>query len=438
MTSETAVTAFGTPSAHEQWRIGAILRKESIGGILLIVAALAAVILANSPAAGWYHGLRDTYAGLYVGDWAFQMTLSHWAADGLLAVFFFLVGLELKREFVAGDLRSPTRAIVPIVAAVGGVVVPAIIYLGIVTTMSDDAALTSGWAIPAATDIAFAVAVLAVVGRRLPPALRMFLLTLAVVDDLIAILIIAFVYTDSVAANYLVLALIPLIAYGIAVQRFPRLFVRVPATSWAILLPIGVLTWAFVYASGIHATIAGVALALLVPVGARRGAGLAEVLEHRVRPLSAGVCVPLFAFMSAGVSISGLDGGVGALASPVALGVMLGLVVGKPIGITAATWLVTRLRRANLSPGMSWIDVLGMSLLAGIGFTVSLLITELSFESAATVDAAKAAVLCGSVIAAAVGGIALSLRGRQLAAAEARNAAEKARDQGVKLETTSH
>ncbi|WP_449063232.1 Na+/H+ antiporter NhaA [Planomonospora algeriensis] len=292
----------GRGSWGEARRIADILRKETVGGALLLAAAMAAMIWANSPWAGAYEALRD----LRVGPEALHLNLSlaGWAGDGLLAIFFFVAGLELKREFVAGDLRDARRAAVPIAAALGGVIVPAVLYL-LVTR--DVAGAGKGWAIPTATDIAFALAVLAVIGRFLPTALRTFLLTLAVVDDLVAIVIIALFYTDHLAPVPLAAALVPLAAFTVLVQRRVR--------SWWLLLPLAAAGWALVHASGVHATVAGVLLGFAVPVlrghaagGPEAGPGLAEHFEHRFRPISAGVAVPVFAFFSAGVALGGLDG----------------------------------------------------------------------------------------------------------------------------------
>ncbi len=338
------------------------------------------------------------------------MSLATWAADGLLAIFFFVAGLELKREFVAGDLRDPRRAALPIAAAVGGMSVPAVLYV-LLNTGTGEGALR-GWAIPTATDIAFALAVLAVIGRNLPSALRTFMLTLAVVDDLLAIIIIAAFYTSGLSVIPLLAALAPLAAFTVLVRRRVR--------SWWLLLPLAAATWTLVHASGVHATVAGVLLALTVPVvrseqagGPEAGLGLAEHFEHRFRPLSAGVAVPIFALLSAGVTIGGLDGLVNALTDPVAMGIVVGLVAGKTIGVTAATWLVARFTRADLDEGLRWLDVMGLSILAGIGFTVSLLIGELAFGiDSDRFGYVKVAVLTGSLASAVLATVILRLRNR--------------------------
>lgn len=410
---------FPSSSATESARIGALLRKETVGGILLVAFATIAIIWANSPWSASYFALRDVEFGYE--PWHLRLSLGAWAADGLLAIFFFLVGLELKREFVSGDLRRFRTAIVPVVAAVGGVAVPALIYLA-VTAGSPEA--TRGWAIPTATDIAFAVAVLAVIGSHLPSALRIFLLTLAVVDDLLAIGIIALFYTETVEILPLVLALLVIAVYGTIAQLYRRFFRLRPAAAWLILLPIGVVAWALVHASGIHATIAGVLLGFTIPVLHRRdergvdvGPGLAEEFEHRFRPLSAGFAVPVFAFFSAGVAVGGADGFVSAIGDPVVIGIIVALVVGKPLGITAATWAITRIRRIDLDPALRWVDIVGVGMLAGIGFTVSLLIAELSFPGEEAQDHAKVAILAASVLAAAAASVLLGVRNRRYRAA---------------------
>ncbi|UBU18303.1 Na+/H+ antiporter NhaA [Nonomuraea gerenzanensis] len=399
-TGERAFRLFNRSTWPEARRIADILRKETIGGVLLLVAAVAALIWANSPWATAYQDLR----AIEVGPAALHLNLdlATWAADGLLAIFFFVAGLELKREFVAGDLRDVRRAVVPVAAAVGGVVAPALVYLAIAGP-----AAAEGWAIPTATDIAFALAVLAVIGRSLPDALRTFLLTLAVVDDLIAILIIATFYTSQLALLPLVGALVPLVVFAVLVRRGVR--------AWWSLLPLAFACWALVHASGVHATVAGVMLALTVPVLSRStsdGPGPAEHFEHRFRPLSAGVAVPVFAFFSAGVGLGGLAGLADSLSDPVAMGVVAGLLVGKPVGILAATWLVARFTRADLDEGLAWIDMVGLAILAGIGFTVSLLIGELAFGAGEGDARVKIAVLAGSLSAALVATVILRLRAR--------------------------
>ncbi len=397
---------FSRSSYPEYRRILAILRTETVGGALLLAATVVALIWANSPAADGYFALRDVKIGYE--PWHLELSLGHWASDGLLAVFFFLAGLELKREFVAGELRKPAKAVVPVAAAVGGVVVPALIFvlfnLGSPETLQ-------GWAIPTATDIAFALAVLAVINTHLPAALRTFLLTLAVVDDLIAIGIIAFFYSSGIQPLMLLAALVPLGLFTFLVQKRIR--------SWYLLVPLALATWGFVHASGIHATVAGVLLGFAVPVLAsgKKGEpaeGLAEHLEHKLRPFSAGFAVPVFAFFSAGVALGGVDGMGAALTDPVAVGIVAALVVGKAVGVFGTTFLVTKTTRASLDSSIAWIDLFGLALLAGIGFTVSLLIGELSFGAgSAHNDHAKVAILAGSLISALLAAVVLRARNRR-------------------------
>jgi NhaA family Na+:H+ antiporter len=414
-------TVLGRGSYAEALRIGEILRKETVGGALLVIAAVMALVWANSPASDSYFALRDFKIGYE--PWHLDLSLGAWAADGLLAIFFFLVGLELKREFVAGDLRDLSKSIVPVAAAAGGVAVPAVIYAVVNITSPET---LRGWAIPTATDIAFAVAVLAIIGSHLPSALRIFLLTLAVVDDLIAITIIAFFYSTDIQVTPLLLALIPLAVYAFLAQKYRRFFGRHTASAWLILLPLGIVTWALVHASGIHATVAGVLLGFAVPVIHSRagvdpnaGPGLAEMFEHRFRPISAGIAVPIFAFFSAGVAVGGWDGLVSALSDPVALGIIAGLVLGKPIGILGTTWVLTKTTRASLDSSFKWIDIFGVALLAGIGFTVSLLVAELSFgQGSVHDDHAKVGILCASLLAALLATLVLRTRNRYYRQAE--------------------
>lgn len=417
----------GRGSYAEALRVGEILRKEAVGGILLVITAAAALIWANSPASASYFALRDFRFGYE--PWHLELSLGAWAADGLLAIFFFLVGLELKKEFVAGDLRSFNRAVVPVAAAVGGVAVPALVYAAVNLASPET---LRGWAIPTATDIAFAVAVLAIVGSHLPAALRIFLLTLAVVDDLMAISIIAIFYSDNIDPVPLLWALLPLAVYTVLAQKYSRFFKMKPAAAWFILLPLGAVVWALVHAGGIHATVAGVLLGFAVPVirsqasgGPTAGPGLSEVFEHRFRPLSAGFAVPVFAFFSAGVAVGGWAGLGSALADAVTIGIILGLVVGKPIGIVGITWLLVKVTKVRLDPSLRWIDLTGVALLAGIGFTVSLLIADLSFAGdPATNDHAKVGILTASLLAALLASIILRVRNKRYRRIEADEAAD--------------
>jgi NhaA family Na+:H+ antiporter len=390
----------------ERSRLLEALREETVGGALLLGAAVLALAWANSPWRDSYHQLAATEVG--PAALGLHLPLSAWAADGLLAVFFFVAGLELKHELVVGTLSRLSKAVVPVVAALSGMVVPALLFVLTVHLLGDpDAAV--GWGIPMATDIAFALAVLAVVGSKLPVALRAFLLTLAVVDDLGAILVIAVFYGHGFAPLPFALAVLGLAAYWFLQHR------RVG--SWLVLVPLALTVWALMHASGVHATVAGVAIGLLTRVRLDPGetASPADRYEHAVRPLSAGVCVPLFAFFAAGVTFVGLGGS--AVTQPVAVAVVVGLVVGKPLGVYAGARVVARFTRASLSSSLRWADVLAVGVLGGIGFTVSLLIDELAFpgDPARTTDA-KIGVLLASVVAAVLASVALGLRARAYAA----------------------
>nr|WP_314845103.1 Na+/H+ antiporter NhaA [uncultured Microbacterium sp.] len=397
---------------HELWRgIRSNAHSEVLGGSLLLAATVAALVLANTPAVSWYESVRDFTFG--IPSLHLDLSVGAWAADGLLAIFFFVVGLELKEEFVTGRLRDPRQAALPIAAAVGGVIVPAVIFAVI---NAGDADALRGWAIPTATDIAFAVAVIAVVGKFLPPALRVFLLTLAIIDDLIAITIIATFYTDSISFPWLTLAVLPLAGFALLVQKGVR--------AWWILLPLAVAVWVCIHAAGIHATVAGVLLGFVVPVvpteraRVHRGQdadgepvydGLAPHFADRWGVVATLFAVPVFAFFAAGVTIGGLDGLRSALSDPIAIGIIVGLVAGKPIGILATTFLLSRVPALRLDASLRWPDLAGMAFLAGIGFTVSLLVGELAYGSSSVADEhVKIGVLLGSLIAAVIGGLMLS------------------------------
>jgi len=387
-----------TPSTEQT--LADVLRTERAGGILLLIGTIIALVWANSAWAGSYDTVKTTVIGPQALH--LDLALETWAKDGLLAIFFFVIGLELKREIVAGELRRPATAIVPIIAAVGGMVVPAGLYV-LINATSDNGVL-SGWAVPVATDIAFAIAVLSVVGRWLPNALRAFLLTLAVVDDLLAIIIIAIFFSDSLAFGWLAASVACIVLFWFLIRKGIT-------TAW-VLVPLGLLAWGLMHASGVHATIAGVALGMVVPAIARphEKHSLAEHWEHRWRPISAGIAVPVFALLAAGVVVDGAA--IAAAASdPVAQGVVAGLVIGKPVGILLFTFLVATFTRASLDRGLSWWDVLGMSALAGIGFTVSLLIGDLAFAGE-RVSEVKMAVLAASLLSALIGSAILMWRDR--------------------------
>jgi NhaA family Na+:H+ antiporter len=374
-------------------RLAEALRNDLVGGAALLAAAVVAIVWANSPAADAYESLREFQLG--------PLDLQHWAADGALAIFFFVAGLELKQELTAGSLSRPADALVPTVAALGGMLVPAGLYVAV--NLLAPSGTLDGWAIPMATDIAFALAVLAVVGRSLPNSLRAFLLTLAVVDDLGAIAVIAIFFADNLDMVSMAVAVACLALYFVAQRR------RV--TSPFVYVPLALATWWFMHESGVHATVAGVALGLLTrcSVDPDEEESPRDRLEHMVGPWSSGLAVPLFALLAAGVAISG---GPDVLADPVVVGIAVGLVLGKTIGVLGGAWAITRLESANLAPDLHWLDIAAMAVLAGIGFTVSLLLAELSFDGT-ELERAKAAVLGASLLASLIGGLLLVIRSRR-------------------------
>jgi NhaA family Na+:H+ antiporter len=391
---------FGRLPLSERSYVLTALRRETVGGALLLVAAVIALVWANSPWHESYVALTEVVVG--PAALHLDLPLSVWAADGLLAVFFFVAGLELKHELVLGSLSRFDKAIVPVVAALAGMVVPALLFVVTVTALGDRSAAT-GWGIPMATDIAFALAVLAVMGSKLPVALRAFLLTLAVVDDLGAILVIAVFYSHGFSPAPFLVAVGGCVLWWFLQRR------RVGA--WWIYLALGLTVWGFLHASGIHATVAGVTLGLLtrVRLDPAETTSPADRYEHAIRPISAGFCVPMFAFFAAGVTFVGT--GASAVTDPVAIAIAVGLVLGKPIGVYGGARLVARFTRASLASSMRWADVLAVGILAGIGFTVSLLIGELAFETDPTREsAAKIGILLASVISAVLAVVALQRR----------------------------
>lgn len=375
------------------------LDTEVAGAVVLLVAVVVALVWANSSLSSSYSDLWHTELSVSVG-WGLDMSMHQVVNDGLMTVFFFVVGLEIKRELVDGELSDPRTAAVPVAAAIGGMVVPALLFVAI----NASTGTTRGWGIPMATDIAFALGVLAVAGSRLASGAKLFLLTSAVVDDIGAIVVIAVVYSTSISPGALL---------GAAVVIGMVLLARATGVqSLVVYVLLGVLLWDAMFESGVHATIAGVVLGLITP--ARGPDSVAERLEHRLHPLSSFVIVPLFALANAGVRLD-----VGSLSEPapraVALGVVVGLVIGKTVGISAATAIAVKTRIGRLPDGVGAGEVIGMAMVAGIGFTVSLFVTELAFDDPAIRDAAKTAVLVASVVAAVAGGTTLWWRGRRTA-----------------------
>ena len=370
----------------------AFFHHEAAAGLVLMAAALAALLIDNSPLS-WLYGLfLDTPVGVRVGPLALDKPLLLWINDGLMAVFFFLVGLEIKRELLRGELSTLGQATLPALAAAGGMAVPALIYVAI---NAGDPSGLKGWAIPAATDIAFAVGVLALLGNRVPSSLKIFLLALAILDDLGAIVIIALFYTEHL--SWLSLALV---GAGIAVLWVLN---RQGVTRLAPYLLTGVVIWICVLKSGVHATLAGVVVAFAIPLASRNEGEptLLEQLEESLHPWIAFGVLPLFAFANAGVSLQGLS--LAKLLEPVPLGIALGLFIGKPLGIFGVSWLAIKSGLAARPEGASWAQLLGVGMLGGIGFTMSLFIGTLAFNEAAKAAQLRLGVLAGSLLSAAAG-----------------------------------
>jgi NhaA family Na+:H+ antiporter len=376
----------------------AFVSVEVLGGVVLLVSTLAALAWANL-APGSYQEVWSTKLTIGTGRLALSESLQLWVNDGLMTVFFFVVGLEIKRELVRGELRDPRIASLPVLAAAGGMVVPALLYLAV----NAGGPGGRGWAIPMATDIAFAVAVLAIVGSRVPPQLKLFLLTLAIVDDIGAIIVIAIFYSGDLSVAWLLGGVASL---GVVVG-FQRLRVH---HALAYVLP-AVALWVCVLESGVHATIAGVVLGLLTPARPLGGREMLEDLEARIHPWSSFLIVPVFALANAGIQLGG-DSVTRALKSPIALGVVLGLVIGKPLGIVATTALALRLRLGRLPGGVRLAHIGAAGAAAGIGFTVSLVIANLSYAGV-RLDEAKVAILSASILSAAVGTTLLRVTTRQ-------------------------
>src|SRR5262245_28295269 len=374
----------------------AFFQHEAAAGLLLVTAALAALIVSNSPLEWLYERLLDTPVGVRAGPLALEKPLLLWINDGLMAVFFFLVGLEIKRELLVGELSTFGQAALPAVAALGGMVVPALIY---VAFNAGDPMALRGWAVPSATDIAFAVGVLALLGPRIPPSLKVFLLALAILDDLGAILIIAIFYTADLHWLSLLLA-----GLGTAVLLALN---RRGVTRLAPYLLTGVFIWVCVLKSGVHATLAGVVAAIAIPMSSPAtgksagGPTLLEQLEESLHPWVTFAILPLFAFANAGVSLQGLS--LAKLLEPVPLGIALGLFLGKPIGIFGVTWLAVACRLAPRPAGASWVLLLGVGMLGRIGFSMSLFIGMLAFSEPAHAAQLRLGVLSGSLLSALAG-----------------------------------
>jgi len=386
--------------------INRFFRHDAAGGVLLILSAIAAMMAANSGLAPYYDRFLGANFSITLEGVGLGKPLLLWINDGLMAVFFFLIGLELKREVLEGKLKNPRDVMLPGIAALGGMVVPALFFVAL---NWQDATTLRGWAIPSATDIAFALGVLALLGTRAPASLKIFLLTLAILDDMGAIVIIALFYTAELNLTYLGLALIPIA--GMLWQN------RRGAHRVAPTLILGTILWVLVLKSGVHATLAGVLTAFFIPLTDKHGKSPLHALEGALAPYVLYLIVPLFAFANAGVSLAGLT--VSDLLQPLPLGVAAGLVLGKQLGVFGATWLVVRLGIGRLPEGVRWTHIYGLACLAGIGFTMSLFIGGLSFQADAHMNAVRLGVLSGSIISALLGyGVLYLAAGRDKNAAD--------------------
>jgi NhaA family Na+:H+ antiporter len=375
------------------------LQQESTGGLLIITAAILAMGIENSPLKFLYDALLETPLGIQFGALIIHKPLLLWINDGLMAIFFFLIGLEIKREFIEGELSDPSRVILPAIAAIGGMAVPALIYIAL---NQGDADALAGWAIPTATDIAFALGVLSLFGNRVPHALKLFLLTLAVLDDLGAIIIIALFYSADLS----------LLSLGIAATAIGILLLLNlgGVTRVAPYILVGIVLWVSVLKSGVHATLAGVLLALFIPLRNKKtGEAPLQSLEHTLHPYVALLILPLFAFANTGINLSGLT--LASLLHPVPLGIALALIIGKQVGVFGLSWLTIKLRIGELPAGSTWLELYGVSALCGIGFTMSLFISGLAAEQIGLGEMAddRLGILLGSLVSACIGYFALSL-----------------------------
>lgn len=370
------------------------LKKESSAGILLMVATALALLVANSPLAFVYEKLLSTHISVAVDTFAIDKPMLLWINDGLMAVFFFLVGLELKREVKEGELSEPKNMILPATGAVGGMVIPALIYAWF--NRHDEIAL-AGWAIPAATDIAFALGVLALLGPKVPTSLKVFLVTLAIIDDIGAIVIIALFYTSNITLGALIVAAVCLVVLQVMNRRNN---VDIPA-----YILVGIVLWTALLKSGVHATLAGVALAAFIPMRDNKDTSYSPVtrLEHSLHPSVSFVILPVFAFANAGIDFSSIS--IDGIFHPVTFGIFLGLVVGKQVGVFGFCWLALKLKLAALPDGMRLAHVYGCSMLCGIGFTMSLFIGSLAFEETGVnlVFDERVGILAGSLLSACLG-----------------------------------
>ena len=372
-------------------RIQEFIRLETSGGVVLMIAAILAMIIANTPLSATYDLILGTYIKVGIGNFEIAKPAILWINDGLMAIFFFLVGLEIKREVLAGELSSFDKAILPIMAAIGGMAVPGIIFAILNWGTPEN---LNGWAIPTATDIAFALGILALIGSRAPIALKIFLLAIAIIDDLGAIVIIAIFYTSELSINALSISMIGFAA-AVALNRL-----GIQRTAPYFL--VGIIVWVFVLKSGVHATLAGVLIAFTIPLKAKNeDEALLYKMEHGLHPWVAFLILPVFAFANAGVNFTGI--GIDDLLQPLTLGIAVGLFLGKQIGVFLATWIGVKSGIARLPENVSWKHVYGVACLTGVGFTMSLFIGSLAFTTADVMNAVRLGVVLGSVLSGIIG-----------------------------------
>ena len=372
-------------------RVQEFIKLETSGGVILMIAAIFAMIIANTPLSAIYDLILGTYIKVGIGNFEIAKPAILWINDGLMAIFFFLVGLEIKREVLAGELSSFDKAILPIMAAIGGMAVPGIIFAIVNWGTPEN---LNGWAIPTATDIAFALGILALIGSRAPIALKIFLLAIAIIDDLGAIVIIAIFYTSELSINALAISML---GFAAAV-----VLNRMGIQRTAPYLLVGIVMWVFVLKSGVHATLAGVLIAFTIPLKAKDGdEALLYKMEHGLHPWVAFLILPVFAFANAGVNFTGI--GIDDLLQPLTLGIAVGLFLGKQIGVFLATWIGVKSGIARLPENVSWKHVYGVACLTGVGFTMSLFIGSLAFTTADVMNAVRLGVVLGSVLSGIIG-----------------------------------
>ena len=374
-------------------------KADLFGGIALGIATLAALSIANSPLGPQYSALIHATAEFRIGSIGLSKSLEHWINDGLMAIFFLLVGLEIKREVIEGSLAGVQKAALPVVAAIGGFVVPTVLYAAL---NWGDASALRGWAVPAATDIAFAIGICALLGRAVPASLKMFLLALAIIDDLMAIIVIAIFYTDDLSTPALLLGgigIVGLVALNLLNVRKPSLYAVV-----------GVFTWVCVLKSGVHATLAGVAVGFAIPLARQEGESLLEQVEHALKPWVSYAIVPIFAFANAGVPLVGIS--LSSLTAPIPLGIIAGLFVGKQLGVFGAAVAAIKLRIAKLPEGASSAQLYGIAVLTGVGFTMSLFIGTLAFEDENLMAQVRIGVLAASIVSGLVAWLVLFIAAR--------------------------